>query len=245
VDRETCETAGDMGVNLVAEKTERAPARFPGANWGPSIAFVGLFVALGAQLFLAVPVLIVDPDSAEDPSTAASIVLQLLGAVTFLAVPFAIASMKGASWRGALSRLGVRGFRLSAVGWMVLAVFAYLAFAAVYISLVGEPEQEDIAEAFGPVPFQILLVVVAAPISEELCFRGMLFGGLRERLPLTAAALISGLVFGGLHAVTGLSAVPPLIAFGFLLALLYEKTGSIVPGILLHMLNNSAALLMQ
>ena len=39
--------------------------------------------------------------------------------------------------------------------------------------------------------------------------------------------------------------VPPLIAFGVILALLYEKTGSIVPGILLHMLNNSVALLGQ
>ena len=40
-----------------------------------------------------------------------------------------------------------------------------------------------------------------------------------------------------------ISAVPPLIVFGVILALLYEKTGSIWPGILLHMLNNSVALL--
>ena len=39
--------------------------------------------------------------------------------------------------------------------------------------------------------------------------------------------------------------MPPLIAFGFLLAMLYEKTGSIVPCILLHMLNNSVALTAQ
>jgi membrane protease YdiL (CAAX protease family) len=73
----------------------------------------------------------------------------------------------------------------------------------------------------------------------------MLFGGLRERLPRIAAALLSGLIFGGLHGLTGLTAVPPLIVFGFLLALLYERTGSIVPGILLHMLNNAVALLGQ
>ena len=58
-------------------------------------------------------------------------------------------------------------------------------------------------------------------------------------------ALLGGLIFGGLHALTGISAVPPLIVFGFILCLLYEKTGSIVPGILLHMLNNSVALLGQ
>ena len=70
----------------------------------------------------------------------------------------------------------------------------------------------------------------------------MLFGGLREKLPRIAAALICGLIFGALHALTGITAVPPLIVFGFLLALLYERTGSIMPGILLHMLNNIVAL---
>ena len=109
--------------------------------------------------------------------------------------------------------------------------------------LFGQPHQKDIAKGFGAIPFQVLLIVIAAPISEEFCFRGMLFGGLRTRLPRIAAALISGAIFGGLHATTGVSAVPPLIVFGFVLALLYEKTGSIIPGILLHMLNNSVALL--
>jgi uncharacterized protein len=209
------------------------------------MALVGLFVALSAQFFFAVPLLLVDPDLAEDPSTATSIVMQTLGATMFLAVPFVVASMRGADWRTAISRLGVRRFRPSAIGWMALAIFAYLAFAALYVTFVGEPEQEDIAEAFGPVPFQVLLIVFAASVSEEICFRGMLFAGMRERMPLLVAALLSAAVFGALHAVTGISAVPPLIAFGFILALLYEKTGSIVPGILLHMLNNSAALAAQ
>ena len=53
------------------------------------------------------------------------------------------------------------------------------------------------------------------------------------------------MIFGGLHALTGISAVPPLMVFGVILCLLYEKTGSIVPGIILHVLNNSVALLAQ
>ena len=101
------------------------------------------------------------------------------------------------------------------------------------------------AEGFGALPVQIVLIVFLASISEEICFRGMLFGGLRERYARIPAALLAGAVFGGLHALTGVTAVPPLIAFGFVLCLLYEKTGSIVPGILLHMLNNSVALLAQ
>lgn len=207
---------------------------------------LGVLLAIGTGIVLSVPVAIVDqPASGDELSDAGNSLVQLATALGFLLVPIAIAAGRGATLPQALSRLGLRRFRLSAVGWMLAAIGAYLAFAIVYTAVFGEPEQDDIAETFGTVPVQILLIVIAAPIAEEVCFRGLLFGGLRERWPRLAAALLSGLIFGGLHALTGLSAVPALIAFGFILALLYEKTGSIVPGILLHLLNNSVALLAQ
>jgi membrane protease YdiL (CAAX protease family) len=179
-------------------------------------------------------------------TTLGSIISQLATELGFLLVPFALASMHGSTGlQESLRRLGFRGFKASAFGWMALTFALYLAFTIFYSLAITEPKQKDIAESFGPTIVQVLLIVIAAPIAEETCFRGMLFGGLREKLPRLAAALITGLIFGGLHALTGVSAVPPLIVFGFLLALLYERTGSILPGILLHMLNNSIALLSQ
>jgi membrane protease YdiL (CAAX protease family) len=232
-----------MACNL---DREGQPTPFPYSNWGPWAGILGVLLALGAGIFLSIPVLIADnPPSGGELSDAASALVQFATALGFLLVPFAIAARRGASPREAASRLGLRRFRLSALKWMGAAAGAYLLFAIAYSTLIGEPKQKDVAEAFGALPVQILLIVFAAPISEEVCFRGMLFGGLRERLPRLGAALISGLVFGGLHATTGLSAVPVLVVFGFILALLYEKTGSIIPGILLHMLNNSIALLGQ
>jgi membrane protease YdiL (CAAX protease family) len=205
-----------------------------------------VLLALGAGILLGIPAVIVDNPSDGDLSTGANAIVQLATALGFLLVPIAIAGRWGeGSVREALLRLGVRRFDLGAIKWMAAAVGAYLVFSAAYVGIFGAPEQEDIAESFGTWPLQVLLIAVAAPVSEEVCFRGMVFGGLRTRLPLYAAALLSGLVFGLLHALTGLSAVPPLIAFGFILALLYEKTGSIVPGIILHMLNNSVALIGQ
>jgi CAAX protease family protein len=215
---------------------------FPYSNWGVLPAVVGVLIALVAVGLLAVPIQIIDNPSGDEFSTGAQVALQLLTALAFLVVPFVIAMQFEASVRVAARRLGLRGFRPSALKWMAAAAGAYLVFGAVYVAVVGEPEQEDIAEGFGALPIQVLLIVVAAPISEEVCFRGMLFGGLRERLPPVQAALIGGAIFGTLHALTGITAVPPLIVFGFILSLLYEKTGSIVPGILLHMLNNSIAL---
>lgn len=204
-----------------------------------------MVLALGTGIVLGIPFAAIGQEDGE-LTTFGNVGLQLATALGFLLVPMVIAAQRGAATLGEiLARLGVRGFDRSAFKWMAAAVGAYLLFAFLYVLVVGEPEQEDIAEAFGPVPVQVLLIVIAAPISEEVCFRGMLYGGLREKLPRYGAALIAGLVFGALHALTGLSAVPPLIAFGFILCLLYEKTGSIVPAILLHMLNNSVALLGQ
>jgi len=244
---ETCETAGDMEGNLTVDPVAAAPpTRFPYANWGAGTALLGVILALGTGIVLGVPAVIAGTQDDGDLTTLGNVGVQLATALAFLMVPMAIAAQRGAQGLPEiLRRLGVRRFRPSALKWMAAAIGAYLLFAIFYSLLIVEPKQEDIAEGFGALPVQILLIAVAAPIGEEVCFRGMLYGGLRNRLPRLAAALVAGLVFGALHALTGVTAVPPLIAFGFILSLLYEKTGSIVPGILLHMLNNSVALLGQ
>ena len=178
--------------------------------------------------------------------TLGNVLSQIATALGFLLVPMAIAAMRGAKGpREIFARLGVRAFRPSALKWMGLTVVLYLAFNIFYSAVITEPHQRDIAKGFGAIPIQILLIVVAAPVTEEICFRGMLFGGMREKLPRIVAALLCGLIFGALHAITGITAVPPLIVFGFLLALLYERTGSILPGMILHMLNNIVALASQ
>jgi len=120
--------------------------------------------------------------------------------------------------------------------------------AIAYALLVVQPEQEDIARSLGlgsgvlTTLLAVFLIAIAAPVSEELFFRGMLFGGLRRSMGRMPAAAVSALVFGALHATTGVTAVPPLIVFGFVLALLYERTGSLLPGMLGHAINNALAL---
>lgn len=237
-----------MEGNLTAEPVAGQPRpRFPYSNWGPWTALLGVVTALGTGIVLSIPGAVLGhKPSGNHLTTFGNLWVQVATEVGFLGVSMAVAAMRGgADLRQIFGRLGVRAFRPSALKWMGAAIGLYLLFIALYGSLIVQPHQEDIAEALGPLPAQILLIAVIAPISEEVCFRGMLYGGLREKLPRLAAALITGLIFGGLHALTGVSAVPPLMVFGFLLCLLYEKTGSIVPGILLHMLNNSVALLGQ
>jgi membrane protease YdiL (CAAX protease family) len=236
-----------MEANLAASELARTPEpRFPYSNWGPGAAVLGVVLAIGAGIMLGVPAAFLGTEDGE-LSTTGNVVVQFATALGFLLVPMAIVSWRGAdSFGEILRRLGVRRFALGfSLKWIGAAVGAYLLFAMFYSLFITQPEQEDIADGFGPLPVQILLIVFAASLAEEVCFRGYLFGGLREKLSPWAAALIAGVIFGGLHALTGISAVPPLMAFGVILCLLYEKTGSIVPGIILHMLNNSVALLAQ
>jgi len=235
-----------MESNLATPPVAEAPSReFPPSNWGPKGALLGSVMAIFTGLLLGMPALFFT-EGEGDLTTAGNVIAQVGTVLGLLLVPLWIARSRGAKTLGeALWRLGVQRFRSSAFKWMAAAVGSYLLFAMLYSTLILEPEQEDIASGFGPIPIQVLLIVFGAAIAEEICFRGMLFGGLRERLPKVPAALAAGVVFGALHAFTGLSAVPPLIVLGFVFCLLYEKTGSIVPGMLLHMLNNSVALLAQ
>jgi membrane protease YdiL (CAAX protease family) len=222
------------------------PDRFPYATWTPWVAFGGAIAALILGIMLALPVLwAAGGGDYDDLSWGVKAVVQLCTALGFLAVPFLFARELpgGVNWRQAAGRLGFRRFRIgNAAKWIGIGFVAYIAFAIAFALVFGTPDQDDIAGELGPIWSQILLIVVLAPLSEEVCFRGMLFGGFRTRLPLWAAAIGAGLVFGALHYSTGITAVPQLMVLGAIFAVVYEKTGSIWPAIIFHLINNAYAL---
>jgi membrane protease YdiL (CAAX protease family) len=143
---------------------------------------------------------------------------------------------------------GLRPARLpSAAGYVVLGYVVFLIVAAVWTSVLGIQERENVAidlgtrdSAFALVAAAFLVCVVA-PLAEELFFRGFLFGALRKR-GLLVAAPISGIAFGLAHVASSpIGFIVPLATLGVILALLYERTGSLYPPIALHALNNSIA----
>jgi membrane protease YdiL (CAAX protease family) len=147
-----------------------------------------------------------------------------------------------------LAMLGLRRCRWSAFGLALAAFGGYIVFAAIYAPLV-QPEQEDVTRELGidegglAAVVAGLLIIAAAPLSEEIFFRGFMFGGLRRRMSLWPAAAIAAIIFGALH-YTGpdsIGVVPQLAVFGLLLAWLYEYTGSLWPPIFVHTLNNTIA----
>jgi membrane protease YdiL (CAAX protease family) len=201
-----------------------------------------------ALLFLSgIEVALVAPFDPDLKSLASKLVAQLLLAVTLTGVAFGFATLPK-SGVASPEVLGLRRFKLSDLKWAAAAVGIYFVFAAVYAPLV-QPHQEDVARdlGFGSSVFGAiaagLLIIVVSPISEEIFFRGFVFGGLRHRWSFWPSALLAGVVFGIFHftGVGSLGVVPQLAVLGAILCWLYEKTGSIGPTITVHMLNNTLA----
>lgn len=86
-----------------------------------------------------------------------------------------------------------------------------------------------------------LLVVVGAPVAEELFFRGLLLRSLRKRFGPGPAIAISAALFGLAH-FEPLQTVA-LAAFGAVLGWLAERTGRLGPGMVAHAVFNLATVL--
>jgi membrane protease YdiL (CAAX protease family) len=79
------------------------------------------------------------------------------------------------------------------------------------------------------------------PIAEEIMFRAVLYPVLRKRLGVMRACLLNGLLFAACHLDPG--GFPVTLIIGAGLAAVYERTRSLVPCVIAHMLWNSCELL--
>ena len=132
-------------------------------------------------------------------------------------------------------------------GYAVAVPLVVLAFLLTYW-ITGSPGastnpmMKEIARAQGPgelLPL-LFLAVFLAPAFEEALFRGFLYPTLRQRLGPGRAMAASAGIFGVIH--FDFHVLLPLTALGLLLAFLYERTGSLIPSMLLHGLWNGGSL---
>ncbi|WP_341525110.1 lysostaphin resistance A-like protein [Nostoc sp. UHCC 0302] len=82
---------------------------------------------------------------------------------------------------------------------------------------------------------------IAAPLFEELLFRGFLLPSITRYLPVWGAILVSSLLFAIAH--LSLSEILPLTALGIVLGVVYTRSRNLLAPMLLHSLWNSGTLL--
>jgi membrane protease YdiL (CAAX protease family) len=86
------------------------------------------------------------------------------------------------------------------------------------------------------------VTIVAAPITEELLFRGFLLNALSRYLPFSAAAVLSSVAFAFIH---DAGSVVPVFVVGLVLAVVYHRTGSLIAAIIAHGTFNAFAVILS
>ena len=220
-----------------------APARRKRfARWRPGVALIAVVAALiGSQIVALALIFAAGGEDAPDWVSAAGIVIADL---VLLGVVIAVAR-RGADKLGAAT-LGIRKTAFwPAVGWMVLTYFFVSVFNAIWILVVGtgslpSDEAGGGAPSVAAVVLVALGVAVAAPIVEEITFRGYLFPALVRWRGPWLGALVCAIVFGLAHcAVYPPELLPMMAVFGFAACMLFWFTGSLLPCVALHAMNNA------
>jgi membrane protease YdiL (CAAX protease family) len=123
------------------------------------------------------------------------------------------------------------------LGWMVVALKLDLIVQRIW------PVPEELSDFFLELvsrqgnPFlQILLLVIVAPITEELFFRGVLLQGFLKRYPFRKAILASAFLFSLTHANPW--QFIPTFGLGLYFAWWCARTGSLWPALFGHALHN-------
>jgi len=238
----------------MAESPDGERARSPTTGWapwtGPVALVAGIVLATVGGLLVEIPATLLFHAnvSAENLSPGLSIADTVVQDIGFVLVAVYFARLGGKvvrSWQFGLRRPAA-GWA-SAGGMVVLLLIVFVVLTAAWSAAV-HPGEEKTLEQLGSNEGTALLVLsaaltcVVAPMCEEFLFRGFMFTALRNWRGTLPAALITGLVFGGVHVTSApVLDLVPLAALGFGLCLLYRYSGSLYPCMIAHSLNNSIA----
>jgi membrane protease YdiL (CAAX protease family) len=202
------------------------------------VAFAGAFLVVWWVTIGALSLAFAWFDVAIDPGVFIGLAeLALLVPVWWLALH---------KYRVGWNTLGLREFGSGALGLgcgLMLFSFAFNFLYSAFLGIFGLQVQTDLAPLFSELssPWWFLLAgVVVAPVVEEVFFRGFVFAGLRSRFEWKTAAAISSALFALTH--LQLTAFIPIFILGYIFAILYRQSNSIVPAILMHVLTNGLAL---
>ncbi len=146
---------------------------------------------------------------------------------------------------------GISNIFSAIVGYVALApVFVGIMVVTFFVvKMIGyKPPVQPIVQIFmeekqtSILWFSTLFAAIAGPVAEEIFFRGFMYTAIREKLGIGRAMVITSVVFSLLHAhIVGFL---PILALGLLLAYLYEKTGSLVSSISVHIIHNVGMVLL-
>ena len=117
-----------------------------------------------------------------------------------------------------------------------------LSFLYEQLGIEMDENTQQIITSLMKEPWGYVAVGILAPLAEEVVFRGAILRtllGIMSKKNHWVAIMISAAIFGVVHA--NLAQFINALLMGLLLGWMYYRTKSLVPGILLHWVNNTMA----
>ena len=131
--------------------------------------------------------------------------------------------------------------------WLIVILIAFLYAESIlsvliggFLNAEGAVQQQSRIVIGGQQLLSILNVIVMAPLAEEIVCRGAVYGGIRRKLGVVPSVILGGIVFGLIHFNGWISLV--MMFMGMVMCVVYEKTGSLIYTIILHMINNAVSM---
>jgi len=167
----------------------------------------------------------------------------ILGSILTLLIFFIVEKVKKSSLAKETDMKAVSGKQMlftviGAVGAMFFMNFM-LSILPIPKELIGDLTSGMSKLSAYPFWQAMLGNAILVPITEEVVFRGYLFNRLEKAMPAIVAALISSAVFGICHG--GIVWAIWAFCMGMLICVVRMKSGSIIPGIVIHIIMNTFA----
>ena len=142
--------------------------------------------------------------------------------------------------------LGLYHFNRNALIYSLVAyLILYLVLTAYsYAFQISPPEEFIKLMQATPFVLNFLMVVIGAPIVEELLFRGFLFSQLKTtKLGINGSIILTSLIWTSIHLQYDLFLLIPIFLLGLLLGYLMHKYNSLYLVIIVHAVHNLQATL--
>jgi membrane protease YdiL (CAAX protease family) len=142
-------------------------------------------------------------------------------------------------------RQGLTGYCALVAIFAVLAILGQASGVGLPVTAASSGSMSDLLRGQrGPaeVAIYLILTCLLAPLAEETIFRGYVYAGLRRALPMPVAIVASAALFAGTHLSLSAGGMLAVAGVGAMLAYLYERTGSLWPGVVAHLAHNLLAL---
>jgi membrane protease YdiL (CAAX protease family) len=227
---------------------EPAPPKPWGAwatlGWGLLAVLVGLIISFIGGLLYSFALLTEGYSRYRLEAQSGQVVLvcyvfSILGMLAFLLVPTAIRSFSYFEY------LGFARTRGKYYAWALATILAFVVMEIAFSILFDRPSQSPSDMLQTPSTYLLLwfVVVVAAPLGEEMFFRGFLFRGLSGTASGPALAIVlTSLIWAAIHIQYELPEITIIFVAGLLIGWFRYRSGSIGPAIFMHFTMNFTAM---